>query len=217
MIQMYQVTKSYLKGDHALEGITLKINRGDFALLTGPSGAGKSTLLKLLTCQEALTSGQILVDGRNIVRAKNYAINQIRRNTGVVFQDFKLLNNRTILENVALPCEILGIKKREVKHKGWNALKKVNLEKKMNCFPLQLSGGEQQRVAVARALINEPDILLADEPTGNLDSKSSENILDLFEEANRKGTTVLLATHDKTIINNFKGEIFHLEKGKIVS
>lgn len=217
MIEMYHIYKAYQKDSIALEDINLKIEKGAFVLLTGPSGAGKSTLLKLISCQERATRGQILVSGRNIARIRNSSIPYLRRNTGIVFQDFKLLNNKSVLDNIALPLEITGKSRREIKHKGWNILKQIGLQHKMNSYPLQLSGGEQQRVAIARALINDPAILLADEPTGNLDPENSEYVMDLLRKANARGTTILLATHDKNIINRYHYRTIALEKGKIVS
>jgi len=217
MIEMYHVYMAYQKEANALEDINLKIEKGDFVLLTGPSGAGKSTLLKLITCQEQATRGQILVNGRNIARIRQSSIPYLRRNTGIVFQDFKLLNRKTIMENVALPLEIIGKKKKEIKHKAWNILKMVGLQHKTGSFPLQLSGGEQQRVAIARALVNDPAILLADEPTGNLDPENAGYIMELIRKANAKGTTIMLATHDKELLQKYHYRIITLEKGKIVS
>jgi cell division transport system ATP-binding protein len=217
MIEMYHVYMAYQKEANALEDINLKVEKGDFVLLTGPSGAGKSTLLKLITCQEQATRGQILVNGRNIAKIKQSSIPYLRRNTGIVFQDFKLLNKKTIMENVALPLEIIGKKKKEIKHKVWNILKMVGLQHKMGSFPLQLSGGEQQRVAIARALVNDPTILLADEPTGNLDPENAGYIMELIRKANAKGTTIMLATHDKELLQRYHYRVITLEKGKIVS
>ena len=217
MIEMYHVCMAYQKEANALEDINLKIEKGDFVLLTGPSGAGKSTLLKLITCQEQATRGQILVNGRNIAKIRQSSIPYLWRNTGIVFQDFKLLNKKTIMENVALPLEIIGKKKKEIKHKVWNILKMVGLQHKMGSFPLQLSGGEQQRVAIARALVNDPAILLADEPTGNLDPENAGYIMELIRKANAKGTTIMLATHDKELLQRYHYRVITLEKGKIVS
>jgi cell division transport system ATP-binding protein len=217
MIEMYHVYMAYQKDTNTLEDINLKVEKGEFVLLTGPSGAGKSTLLKLITCQERATKGQILVGGRNIARIRSSSIPYLRRNTGIVFQDFKLMNKKTIMENVILPLEIVGKSRKEVKHKAWNILKMVGLQHKTGSFPLQLSGGEQQRVAIARALVNDPAILLADEPTGNLDAENSEYIMELLRVANARGTTIMLATHDKDIIERYHYRIVHLEKGKLMS
>ncbi len=217
MIEMYHVYMAYQRDSNALEDINLKIEKGEFVLLTGPSGAGKSTLLKLISCQERATKGQILVGGRNVARIRHSSIPYLRRNTGIVFQDFKLLNNKTVLENVALPLEIIGKSRREIKQRAWNMLKMVGLHHKMGSYPLQLSGGEQQRVAIARALVNDPAILLADEPTGNLDGDNAEYVLELLRQANTRGTTILLATHDREIIKRYHYRVVALDRGKIVT
>jgi len=217
MIEMYHVYKAYQKDSNALEDINLKVQKGDFVLLTGPSGAGKSTLLKLITCQEKASKGQILIGGRNIARIRSSSIPYLRRNTGIVFQDFKLLNKRTVMDNIILPLEIIGKSRKDIKHKAWNILKMVGLQHKIGAYPLQLSGGEQQRVAIARALVNDPAILLADEPTGNLDAGNSEYIMELLRMANARGTTIILATHDKEIINRYHYRIVVLDKGKLVT
>lgn len=217
MIEMYHVYMGYQKDANALEDINLNIKKGDFVLLTGPSGAGKSTLLKLITCQEQATKGQILVNGRNIVKIRQSSIPYLRRNIGIVFQDFKLLNRKTIMENISLPLEISGKNKKEIKHKVWNMLKTVGLQHKMGSYPLQLSGGEQQRVAIARALVNDPAILLADEPTGNLDQENASYVMELIRKANTRGTTIMLATHDKELLHKYHYRIITLDKGKIVS
>ena len=217
MIKMYHVNMSYRKGINTLEDITLNIKKGEFALLTGPSGAGKTTLLKLLTCQESPDNGQIVVNGRNIARIKQSELYRHRRDTGMVFQDSKLLKDQTVLDNVAMPLEIVGKSRKEARHKAWNLLRDVNLHKKADSYPLQLSGGEQQRVAIARALVAGPSILLADEPTGNLDSENSQHILNLLRTANAAGTTILVATHDNAIIKKHVGRLITLEGGRIVS
>lgn len=217
MIEMYHVYMAYQKDTNTLEDINLKITKGSFVLLTGPSGAGKSTLLKLITCQERATKGQILVGGRNIARIRHSSIPYLRRNTGIVFQDFKLLNKKTVIDNVSLPLEITGKRRKEIKHKAWNVLKMVGLQHKIGSYPLQLSGGEQQRVAIARALVTDPAILLADEPTGNLDRENSEYIMELLRKANAKGTTILLATHDKELIEKYHYRVVKLANGKVIS
>ena len=217
MIEMYRVSMAYQKGLNALEDLSFKVAKGEFALLTGPSGAGKTTLLKLITCQERATSGQIIVNGRNAAKIRDSGIPALRRDTGMVFQDFKLLNNKTVLENVGLPLDICGMGTREVNHRAWNLLNRVGLKEKVKKFPLQLSGGEQQRVAIARALVGKPPILLADEPTGNLDRENSEIILDLIKSAHEEGTTVLLATHDKEIIKNHPFQTISLQAGRMLS
>jgi cell division transport system ATP-binding protein len=216
MIQIYNVCKAYQKDSSALEDISLKIPKGDFVYLTGPSGAGKSTLLKLLYGAEKPSRGQILVNGQNITRMVSANIPLLRRRLGIVFQDFKLLNRRTIYENVAFPLEVQGRKRYEVAKKVYQTLKYVGLEHKLQRHPLELSGGEQQRVAIARALVVDPLVLLADEPTGNLDAGISMEIMELFKGANARGSTVLIATHDREMIHRFPRRIITLEGGRLV-
>jgi cell division transport system ATP-binding protein len=216
MINMYHVNMSYRKGVNTLEDINLNIKKGEFAILTGPSGAGKTTLLKLLTCQENPDNGQIVVNGRNIARIKRSELYRHRRDTGIVFQDSKLLKDQTVLDNVAMPREIVGKSRKEARHKAWNLLRDVGLHKKADSYPLQLSGGEQQRVAIARALVGSPSILLADEPTGNLDDENSQHILNLLKTANTAGTTILVATHDNTIIKKHSCRLITLKEGRMV-
>jgi cell division transport system ATP-binding protein len=216
MIQVYNVCKAYQKDSSALEDISLKIPKGDFVYLTGASGAGKSTLLKLLYGAEKPSRGQILVNGQNITRMVSANIPLLRRRLGIVFQDFKLLNRRTIYENVAFPLEVQGRKRYEVAKKVYQTLKYVGLEHKLQRHPLELSGGEQQRVAIARALVVDPLVLLADEPTGNLDAGISMEIMELFKGANARGSTVLIATHDREMIRRFPRRIITLEGGRLV-
>ncbi len=215
MIQLFNVCKTYQRDQNALSDITLKIEKGEFVFLTGPSGAGKSTLLKLLYCAERPTRGQILVNGRNITRYGAARIPYLRRNFGIVFQDFKLLVRRTVFENVAFPLEVHGRKRIEISKKVYQTLKSVGLEHRLNYYPLQLSGGEQQRVAVARALVVDPLILLADEPTGNLDPEVTLDIMELFKSANARGTTIIMATHDRNLIRKFPRRIVSLAAGSL--
>lgn len=215
MIQLYNLCKSYSKDGHALEDINLKIPKGDFVYITGPSGAGKSTLMKLLYVAERPTRGQILINGQNVTRMGASKVPFLRRQLGIVFQDFKLIQSRTIFENVAFPLEVRGRKRYEVGKKVYQMLKNVGLEHKLTKHPLELSGGEQQRVAIARALVMEPLVLLADEPTGNLDPEVTLDIMDLFKGANARGTTVLLATHDRDMIRRFPRRQIHLEHGRL--
>ncbi len=218
MIHLYNVCKNYQKdAASALHNLNFKIAKGDFVYITGPSGAGKSTLLKLLYCAEKPSRGQILVNGKNITRMGSSHIPQLRRHTGIVFQDFKLLDNRTLFENVAFPLEVQGKKRFEISNKVYQALKHVGLHGKLQKYPLQLSGGEQQRVAIARALVVDPLILLADEPTGNLDLEVTLEIIELFKKANARGTTVLLATHDQEMIRRFPRRVIALENGQLVN
>jgi len=216
MIQIYNVGKAYQKDSAALEEVTLKIPKGDFVYITGPSGAGKSTLLKLLYGAEKPNRGQILIDGQNLTRMGASRIPLLRRRLGIVFQDFKLLSARTIYENVAFPLEVQGKKRFEISKKVYQALKQVGLEHKLQRRPLELSGGEQQRVAIARALVVDPIVLLADEPTGNLDPEATLAIMELFRGANARGTTVLLATHDREMIRRFPRRQIVLEGGRLV-
>ena len=207
---------SYQAETTALTDINLKIPKGDFVFLTGQSGAGKSTLLKLIYADLLPTRGQLLIDGLNLTRLPRSQIPFLRRSIGVVFQDYKLLPNRTVLENVAITLEVLGWGKRDIGKKVYHILKQMGLEDKLNSTPLRLSGGEQQRVALARALVNDPKILVADEPTGNLDEENKEQILAIFKDANIRGTTVVVATHDKRVIENSHRRVIRLEKGRIL-
>jgi cell division transport system ATP-binding protein len=215
MIQLHNVYMSYQSDMAALNGINLRIPRGEFVFLTGVSGAGKSTLLKLLYVELTPSRGQVLIDGQNVNRLTRRQIPYLRRTIGVVFQDFKLLNNRTVFENVGITLEVLGWSRKDIGKKVFHILKQVGLEQKINSTPLRLSGGEQQRVALARALVNDPKMLLADEPTGNLDEENKEQILNIFKEANIRGTTVVVATHDRRLIDHSHRRVVVLEKGMI--
>jgi cell division transport system ATP-binding protein len=216
MIQLHNVFLSYQHDVTALNGINLRIPKGDFVFVTGASGAGKSTLLKLFYAALVPTRGQVLIDGQNITRLSRSQIPYLRRNIGVVFQDFKLLPNRSVLENVAITLEVLGWSKKDIGKKVYHVLKQMGLEHKINSTPLRLSGGEQQRVALARALVNDPKILLADEPTGNLDDENKEQILTIFKDANIRGTTVVVATHDRRLIDNCHRRMVALCNGQIL-
>jgi cell division transport system ATP-binding protein len=217
MIQLFHVFKEYPGEGAALSDVSLHVRKGEFVFLTGPSGAGKSTLLKLVFCAEPATGGQLLVFGKNVSKLRSSAVPYLRRNIGVVFQDFKLLPDRTVAENVAFPLEVRGLQAREVRRKVVAMLRSVGLDHKLQKFPLALSGGEQQRVAVARALVNDPALLLADEPTGNLDPERTLEVMDLLEGANARGTTVVVATHDRSLLARYKKRIIALETGKVVS
>jgi cell division transport system ATP-binding protein len=216
MIELHNVSLSYQRDASALSDINLKIEKSDFVFLTGVSGAGKSTLLKLLYGALKPTRGQVLIDGQNITRLSPSGIPYIRRKIGVVFQDFKLLPNRTVMENVALTLEVLGWSRKDIGKKVYHILKQVGLEHKMNSTPLRLSGGEQQRVALARALVNDPKIVLADEPTGNLDEESKEQVLKLLKEANFRGSTVVIASHDRRLTDNNHRRVIVLDKGRVM-
>ncbi len=217
MIQLFHVFKEYPGEGPALADVTLHVQKGEFVFVTGPSGAGKSTLLKLIFCAEPATSGQLLVFGKNVSKVRPSAVPYLRRNIGVVFQDFKLLPDRTVAENVAFPLEVRGLASKDVRRKVTMALRAVGLDHKRHKFPLSLSGGEQQRVAVARALMGDPALLLADEPTGNLDPDRTLEVMDLLQGANARGTTVVVATHDRTLLGLYKKRIIALEAGRVVS
>ncbi len=216
MIKLFHVTKQFPGSPPALRDVTLRVPKGQFVFLTGPSGAGKTTLLRTIFCAERPTEGQILVGGRNTARLNRNSIAHLRREIGVVFQDFKLIPSRTVGENVAFALEVVGSSRKEILRRVYFLLKSVGLESKMNASPKTLSGGEQQRVAVCRALANHPSILLADEPTGNLDAERAVEIMDLLHEANTKGTTVVVATHDMDLVERFRRRLIRLEAGQIV-
>lgn len=217
MIQLFNVTKSYGGESPAVKELSLHIPKGDFVYVTGASGAGKTTFLRMLYAAEKPTRGQILVNNQNITRIRSQQIPYLRRKIGVVFQDFKLLQSRTVYENVAFALEAQGKKRYEVSKKVYQALKEVGLEHRLQRKPLELSGGEQQRIAIARALVVDPLILLADEPSGNLDQEVTLDIMRLFKNANARGTTVLLATHDHSLNQRFPRRVITLDKGALVS
>ncbi len=217
MIQLFHVSKQYGTEAPALVDVTLEVRKGEFVFLTGPSGAGKSTLLKLVFCAEPPTGGQILVFGKNVARVRGADVPLLRRSIGVVFQDFKLLEHRTLAENVAFPLQVRGMRPAEVEKKVRLALRGVGLEHRADRFPLSLSGGEQQRAAVARALVGDPALLLADEPTGNLDPERTAEVMELLEGACARGTTVVVATHDRALLQRHKKRIVALEAGRVVS
>jgi cell division transport system ATP-binding protein len=217
VIQLFHVSKEYPGEPPALSDVTLDVEKGEFVFLTGPSGAGKSTLLKLIFCAEAPTAGQILLFGKNVARVTPSEVPFVRRNIGVVFQDFKLLPYRTVGENVALPLEVRALPDKEVRRRVKGLLRSVGLEHRADKFPPSLSGGEQQRVAVARALAADPALLLADEPTGNLDADRTLEVMELLANANARGTTVLIATHDRSLLERYKRRVVQLEHGRLLS
>ncbi len=216
MIQLHNVSLAYQQDASALNNINLNIGKGEFVFLTGPSGAGKTTLLRLLYGALTPSRGQVLIDGQNVTRMTPAQIPLLRRSVGVVFQDFKLLHNRTVFENVAITLEVLGWGRTDIGKKTMHILKQMGIESKYNLTTQRLSGGEQQRVALARALVNDPKILLADEPTGNLDDANKNQILNIFKEANIRGTTVIVATHDRRLIDQSHKRLITLVKGEIV-
>lgn len=216
MIEFKNVAKIYEDKTVALRNVNLTIKKGEFVFLVGPSGSGKSTLIKLLIREIATTSGSIFVAGRNISNLKFSRVPQLRRNIGSVFQDFKLLPNKTVFENIAFALEVIGKPSYMIKVQVPQVLKLVGLEHKLVSYPHQLSAGEQQRVSIARAFVNRPPILLADEPTGNLDPVNSDGIMKLLSRINLIGTTVAMATHDKSIVNSMRRRVIELEDGEVI-
>ncbi len=215
MIHFYHVTKKFDRYSTALYDVTFHIEKGEFVFLTGASGAGKSTLLKLILRQMVPTEGQVVVNGRNLNAMKRAQLPYFRREIGMVFQDFKLIERMTVFENLSFILTVLGIPPREHKKKAYSALRAVSLHHKLNAYPPHLSGGEQQRVAIARALINDPLVLIADEPTGNLDPDLTTEIVQIFAEANLRGSTVLLATHDRELIRSSGRRVITLDHGRM--
>ncbi|MDB5170133.1 MAG: ftsE [Candidatus Saccharibacteria bacterium] len=218
MILLDRVSKTYNKAaGPSLDRISLHVEPKEFVIVVGQSGAGKTTLLRLLTREERPTSGKIIIGGIDYDKLKDKDIPLLRRKIGVVFQDFKLLPNRTVFENVAFALEIVGMGRKEIKHTVPKVLDIVNLKGKENSMPMQLSGGERQRVAIARAIVRQPRILIADEPTGNLDPKHAWDVIKVLEKINRYGTTVLLTTHNQDIVNKLKRRVVTLDHGKVAS
>ncbi len=216
MIELFHIWKQYQKPYWALSDITLQIRDGDFLFIAGPSGSGKTTLLKTIFREILPTEGQILIDGVNVLKIPDHRIYRLRRQMGIVFQDFRLMFHKTVFENVAVPLLVSGEKRKEVRRRVFNTLRQVDLHQKMWELPSRLSYGEQQRVAIARAIVNDPKIILADEPTGNLDPELAFEIVSLFKEINRRGTTILIGSHDRELIRHFGDKILFLMKGKIV-
>ena len=210
--------KVYKNGVTAIADLTLAIDKGEFVFITGASGCGKSTLVKLLYREEKPTKGQVMVGGINVAKLYNSRVYKLRRKLGIVFQDFKLLPKLTVYENVAFGLENLGVKSKEIKRKVMKALERTGLLEKIKCFPNEISGGEQQRVCIARAIVNEPKLLICDEPTGNLDPKTSKEIVKLISKINKEmGTTVVMVTHDKEIVNSMKRRVITLENGVLTN
>ena len=217
MIDLIEVTKEYETGTHALNGIDLHIDDGEFVFLVGQSGSGKSTMIKLLTGELKPTSGSIMVNGYKLESIKRSSVPYLRRTLGVIFQDFRLIENKTVYENVAFAMRIVGATNKEIKKRVAYVLELVGLENKARRLPHELSGGEQQRVAIARALVNNPAVIIADEPTGNLDPARSFEIMLLLEQINALGTTVLVVTHEKSLVDRFTKRVVAIDAGKVVS
>jgi cell division transport system ATP-binding protein len=216
VIEAQNVSKMYSRGVYALHELSLRIDKGEFVFLTGPSGAGKSTLLRLLLRSDVPTTGKLIVGGRDLAQLTRRQVQAYRRSVGFVFQDFKLLPNKTVLENVAFVPRVLGMAAAQQERRTFQVLKWVGLQHRMTAYPLELSGGEQQRIAIARALVNDPVIIIADEPTGNLDPDLSLEIMNLFREINARGTTVVVATHDRELIRRVGRRTVTLDHGHVV-
>ncbi len=215
MINFYNVTKLYPNGVRALNDVSLRICKGEFVFIVGPSGAGKSTLIKIIFREELPTRGQVLFGGKNVARLKGREIPYLRRKIGMVFQDFRLLPQKTVAENVAFALEVTGASTREIRKRVPEVLEQVGLKDKLNVMPTELSGGEQQRVCIARALVNRPMVLIADEPTGNLDPDTAWGLMELLDDINKAGTTVIMSTHAREIVNQMKKRVIAISEGKI--
>nr|WP_221626787.1 cell division ATP-binding protein FtsE [Cohnella lubricantis] len=213
---MHDVWKTYPDGTTALRGVSVVIDRNDFVYVVGPSGAGKSTFMKLIYREEVPTKGQLSVNGFNIGKLRQRKIPYVRRNIGVVFQDYRLLPKLTAYENIAFAMEVIEASKRSIRRRTMEVLELVGLKHKASSFPSQLSGGEQQRIAIARAIVNNPSVIVADEPTGNLDPETSWGIMKLMEEIHYRGTTIVMATHNKEIVNSMRKRVIAIENGTIV-
>ncbi len=216
MIEMQDVYKTYPNGVVALNGINVRIKQGEFVYVVGPSGAGKSTFIKMMYREEKPTSGKIIVNGVNLAKIKDSKVPLLRRNIGVVFQDFKLLPKLNVYENVAFALEVIEESPKAIRKKVMEVLDLVGLKHKVRSYPNELSGGEQQRVSIARSIVNSPKIVIADEPTGNLDPETSWGIMELFKKINDRGTTIVMATHNKEIVNATRRRVIAIENGKIV-
>jgi len=216
MIRFHRVSKRYGRVA-ALDDVTATIGKGEMVFLAGPSGAGKTTFLRMVYAAELPTDGQVLVAGRNIVRLRESSIPYLRRNVGVVFQEFRLLPERTVFENVAMALEVLGTRRELLRRRVMDILMRVGMQTKMDASPASLSGGEQQRVAIARALVNEPAIVLADEPTGNLDTAMSRQVIDLLTDVKLRGATVVIASHDEDLVGKHAERVLRLEAGRLVN
>ncbi len=217
MIEFKNVTKSYSVGNTALNGVSMQIEDGEFAFLVGPSGSGKSTIIRLITGEIKPSSGHVHVNGYSLAKIRRREVPYLRRTVGVVFQDFRLIPNKTVYDNVAFAMRVIGAKEREIRERVPYVLKLVGLEKNARRHPGELSGGEQQRLAIARALVNNPSMIIADEPTGNLDPARSYEIMSLLQEINRLGTTMLVVTHEMDLVQRFKNRVIVINDGRVVS
>jgi cell division transport system ATP-binding protein len=217
MVRLIDVQKEYDNGTKALKGVNMRIDDGEFVFLVGPSGSGKSTVIKLITGEIAATQGRLMVNGYNLNNITARQIPYMRRTLGIIFQDFRLIEKKTVYENLAFAMRAIGASNRELRRRIPYVLQLVGLEQKADRYPGQLSGGEQQRVAIARALVNNPSMIIADEPTGNLDPQRSLEIMMLLERINELGTTVLVVTHEKALVNRFSKRVVAIENGKIIS
>ena len=217
MIRFIDVHKEYDNGTKALKGVNVRIDDGEFVFLVGPSGSGKTTLIKLITAEIAPTEGRVMVNGFNLTNITPRQVPQMRRTLGVIFQDFRLIEKKTVYENLSFAMRAIGASNRELRRRIPYVLQLVGLDQKGERFPGQLSGGEQQRVAIARALVNNPSMIIADEPTGNLDPQRSLEIMMLLERINELGTTVLVVTHEKNLVNRFAKRVVAIENGRIIS
>ena len=216
MIETHHLSKLYSRGLYALQDLSLTVQKGEFVFLTGPSGAGKSTLLRLLLVQDRPTEGELFVNGHDLTSLSRGDVQEYRRGIGFIFQDFKLIPTRTVFENVAFVLEVLGVPGGQQRRRAFQVLKWVGLQHRINAYPRDLSGGEQQRIAIARALVNDPALVLADEPTGNLDPDLSLEIMNLLREVNAGGTTVVVATHDRELIRLVGRRTITLDQGRVV-
>ena len=217
MIRLIDVHKDYENGTEALRGMDLRIDDGEFVFLVGPSGSGKSTIIKLLTGEVRATSGRVMVNGYNLGNIRNWQIPYMRRTLGVIFQDFRLIDKKTVRQNLEFAMRVIGASRREMRRRIPYVLDLVGLKEKLDVHPDELSGGEQQRVAIARALINNPQMIIADEPTGNLDPQRSLEIMTLLERINSMGTTMLVVTHEKELVNRFSKRVVAIEEGRMIS
>ncbi len=216
MITLSNVSKTYSTGAVAMNDVSVTIEKGEFVFIVGPSGAGKSTFMKMLLLEETPDKGELIVNGHDLKKLPKKKIPYLRRSMGVIFQDYRLLPDKTVYENVAFAMRVVEASRREMKQNIDKVLGLVGLKHKAKSFPAQLSGGEQQRVAIARAIVNNPVIVIADEPTGNLDPENSWEIMNIFDQINKSGTTIVMATHDKTIVDSMRRRVIALERGKIV-